>query len=312
MKKINQKLIISGVGILAVFYLYFSFLFLPASKKIKVLKKEYESSKLVLEDVKQKVAILPVLEKDSFKLKKELYYTIKRLPVSEDLPGLLKVISNIAVDSGINITTFEPLKQIQKDFYTDIPFKISATSSYHKIGIFLNELSYQSRLIIASDIQLVAISSTEGVTVSATIFLNSYVTKQAAEILKYDMKDERIESFRSNGFSVKPFYLYDRRDKRDPFKPLSIVELASKSTSVAINTLKLTGIISFTKLKTAVLEDVNASKYTLTDGVLYANDMSIISDVTGTIKKDMVILRQIDKDTKKLKTVVLKLKKEEE
>lgn len=304
MKKEQQKFIFIGIGVLAIFYLYFSLLFIPASKKVKVLEAEYKSNKLILEDAKQKVTILPVLEKDALKLKEELAYTIKRIPTEEDLPGLLKIISNVAVDSGINITNFEPLKQVQKDFYMEIPLKLSITSSYHRIGTFLNSLSYQPRFIIMSDIQLVAASgSTPETTVSVTMFLNSYATKQTGEVTKYQSHKD---------FSIKPLYLYDKRNKRDPFKPLSIVELSSRPISVAINTLKLTGIISFSKIKTATLEDVNANKYTLTGGTLYANDMSIVEDITGTIKEDNIVLKQMDKDTGKMKIVILKLKKEEE
>ena len=312
MNKEQQKWIFLAIGVAVFLYLYFSFLFQPASNKVKTLKNEYVSSKQVLEEAKQKISILPALEKDALKLKEELYYTMKRLPIEEDLPALLKIISHIASDSGINITNFEPGKQSAKDFYVEIPFKLSITTSYHKLGTFLNNLSYQPRLIIVTDIQMVAVASSEsnvGLTISATVFLSSYVTKQAGDSGKSD--SQNLVSA-DKDLVIRPFYLYDRRNKRDPFKPLNIIEITARPSYVAINTLKLTGIISFPKIKTATLEDVNASKYTLTDGVLYANDMSIIEDVTGMIEKNRVILKQVDKDTKKLRIVVLELKKSEE
>lgn len=309
MKKEQQKWIIIGIAGAGLIYLYFSFLFLPTSNEVKKLKSEYESSKKLLEEAEQKVSSLPLLEKDAIKLKEELYITLKRLPFEEDLPGLLKTISNIAIDVGVNIVNFEPQKQIQKDFYTEIPFKLSFTSSYHKLGGFLNNLSYQVRLMNAIDIQLSAASNVAGTTISGTLILTSYITKEKAEEVK---QEQKYFAGVSREFAVKPFYLYDRGNRRDPFKPLSIIEITAGPKYVPINTLRLTGIISLPNVKTAMLEDVSAGKYTLTDGVLYANDMSIIDDVTGTIEKDKVELKQIEKETKKMKTVILEIKKEKE
>jgi type IV pilus assembly protein PilO len=311
MKKVQQKWIAIGIGVVGIIYLYFSFLLLPTLKKIQELKNEKASSKQVLEEAVQKVASLVTLENDALRLKKDIYYTVKRLPIEEDMPGLLKTISSIAVDSYVNVNIIEPQKQVAKDFYSEMPFKLNITSSYHKIGEFLNNLSYNQRLITVKDIQLTqsVIAGNNRVTVSAVIILNSYVTKKSEE--KTTMQDSEQKLFAElEEIPIKPVYLYEDNNKRDPFKPLSIIEISVSSKPVVINTLRLTGIISFSKVKTATLEDSDTNKYTLTNGTLYANDMRAIDDVYGTIENNKVILKQVDKTTKKLRTVVLEMKKE--
>ena len=97
------------------------------------------------------------------------------MPVSDEIPVLLKSVNQAAIESELTFLSFEPQKYAKKDFYSEIPIKINLVSKYHNIGIFLNKLNFYPRLVGATDIQMAGLSTDLRGSVSIIMYLMTYV-----------------------------------------------------------------------------------------------------------------------------------------
>ena len=56
---------------------------------------------------------------------------LKRLPTSNETPGVLDDLSYVGTTSGLTFLKIGWLPEIEKEFYTELPIKIEVVGSYH-------------------------------------------------------------------------------------------------------------------------------------------------------------------------------------
>ena len=70
-----------------------------------------------------------------------------KLPKEVQMSVLLKSISGIGKDSGLQFKLFDPLKAETKAKYVILPINIAVLGSYHQVANFINRISRLDRLI---------------------------------------------------------------------------------------------------------------------------------------------------------------------
>ena len=80
------------------------------------------------------------------------------LPVEQEVPKLLEMLSTMARSSNVKIVGITPLASKQEEspekIYQEIPILISAKSGYHELGRFLSDLESSDRFMKVSDIDI--------------------------------------------------------------------------------------------------------------------------------------------------------------
>lgn len=89
-------------------------------------------------------------------LESELNKLLKFLPKSQEIPGLIRQISDIAVRTGLQINLLRPQGEQPKEFYAAVPIKVQVKGSYHSIGYFLDALGRLPRIVSVSDLDIKA------------------------------------------------------------------------------------------------------------------------------------------------------------
>jgi type IV pilus assembly protein PilO len=79
---------------------------------------------------------------------------LRQLPGKTEVPNLLVDISQTGLSAGLEEKLFQPQAEQKKDFYAELPIKITLTGSYHQFGEFVSGIAALPRIVTLHDIQI--------------------------------------------------------------------------------------------------------------------------------------------------------------
>lgn len=79
---------------------------------------------------------------------------LRQLPGRTEVPNLLVDISQTGLAAGLEEQLFQPLGEVQKEFYAELPIKIRLTGNYHQIGEFVSGIAALPRIVTLHDISI--------------------------------------------------------------------------------------------------------------------------------------------------------------
>jgi type IV pilus assembly protein PilO len=80
---------------------------------------------------------------------------LRQLPGKTEVPNLLVDISQTGLAAGLQQQKFIPQAQLNKDFYAELPIKITLTGSYHQMGEFVSGIAALPRIVTLHDVVIV-------------------------------------------------------------------------------------------------------------------------------------------------------------
>ncbi|HAX97958.1 MAG TPA: pilus assembly protein PilO [Candidatus Atribacteria bacterium] len=95
----------------------------------------------------------PVHQKELNEVREQFETTLVLLPKSQEIPNLLRNISDLGRNSGLDFISFIPGQEIPKDFYAEIPIDIKIKGPYHNLGLFLDRVSKLERIVSVNNIK---------------------------------------------------------------------------------------------------------------------------------------------------------------
>ncbi len=143
-------------------YFYYFFFFQAAiQKKVRLTDKLETLEKKI--EVKERVArrIKQHKEEIAF-LKEKLKVALSKLPEQKEIPGLLTSVSRAGIKKGLDFLLFQPMPPVPKDFYADIPVKITVIGDYHDIALFFESVAKLPRIVNITDIKISNPKKTQG------------------------------------------------------------------------------------------------------------------------------------------------------
>jgi type IV pilus assembly protein PilO len=150
--KRNKILGIGAAFIVLVGLFYFLF-FQVNYDEITRLTKQVETANEDLKKVRKAARNLPVHQKELEDARKLFETTSTLLPKSQEIPNLLRNISDLGRVSGLDFMSFVPGVEIPKDFYAEIPIDIKIKGPYHNHGLFLDKVSKLERIVTVNNIK---------------------------------------------------------------------------------------------------------------------------------------------------------------
>ncbi len=140
---------VAAVVIIAVvvFVSYWRIYYQPTMKRIAA--KESQLNDLIRErNIKDNIA----KDKERFKaelasMNDDLQNIITKLPDRKEIPDLLKGISNMSQEAGLEVLLFKPQAEKSEQFYSRVPVELKFMGSYHKIGMFFYYVGTLPRIV---------------------------------------------------------------------------------------------------------------------------------------------------------------------
>lgn len=130
------------------------FAVLPGYQKIDELTAQKQQLSQTLMLTKRKAKDLKKYREKMKKAEYDFYVAMKQLPDKKEIPSLLAGISNSGKDAGLNFLLFQPSPEVNKQFYAEIPVRITVKGSYHNVGIFFDKVSKLNRIVNIKDITI--------------------------------------------------------------------------------------------------------------------------------------------------------------
>lgn len=94
-----------------------------------------------------KAANLQALREQMDEMKKTFGALVSQLPSDTEVPGLLEDITNLGVDSGLEIESITLQPEKTREFYVELPIMIIVKGGYHELGTFVSGVSGLPRIV---------------------------------------------------------------------------------------------------------------------------------------------------------------------
>ena len=148
----KQKIFLTVLVCLLVGVGYYYLSYQSNSLKIAELEKKLAELESKIKEQEVIAKNLPSFQAEVRRLEEQLGLLLDQLPNSAEIPSLLKNISDLGKEAGLDFLKFAPRGEVGKGFYAEIPVSISVKGEYHGFALFADKISHLPRIVNLSDI----------------------------------------------------------------------------------------------------------------------------------------------------------------
>jgi len=150
----SQKMVLGGIVLLFLIYLWYSQIYTSGAEKIKVRKGEYQVMVRELVEVTAKAAPLEDTRKEYQRLSVSLQPLEKLLPEEEYLVRFLKLLHHAAQVTNVIITEVTPVASTPEGAFIANDFRMGLQGTYHDFGRFLARVANFPFIVRVSQMNL--------------------------------------------------------------------------------------------------------------------------------------------------------------
>ncbi len=151
---LRQKALALFVLFIFIGFAYFSLYYQNALAEEERLEQNLAALQIELTQKQKLLEQKIVFEKEIAKLQELLKVAMAKLPEQKEIPGLLISMSEAEGLGGVEFQLFEPLAPVEKEFYAELPVKISLSGVYHDTAVFFEKVAKLPRIVNVSDVSM--------------------------------------------------------------------------------------------------------------------------------------------------------------
>lgn len=170
----REKILLLIITIVLPVFLFYKFYYLPSKRKINLIQEDIKKLELEIAKLETFVKREKVVENEIEKRKKFLEEIKNILPTEQEIPQLLKNVSEIAKKHKLDILRFTPHPEEKRDYYNVIPFDMELKGYFYDILKFLNEVETLSRLVILKNIEFLPQQKDEKIVIKGSFETYKY------------------------------------------------------------------------------------------------------------------------------------------
>ncbi len=106
------------------------------------------------ENKQQKVAALDAYKAQLEEMEHSFGDMLRQLPSKAEVANLLNDISQTRIANNLQEELFQPQSDITKDFYVEMPNRITVTGKYHDMGQFVSGVAALPRIVVIDEIDI--------------------------------------------------------------------------------------------------------------------------------------------------------------
>lgn len=147
-QKVLLAVLFCGLVVAGYYYLYYK----EASMRIGAMETQLAGLQSKIREQQAIAGNLRSFQDEVRRLEAQLSLLLEQLPNSAEIPSLLKSVSDLGKESGLDFLRFAPSGEIKKDFYAEIPVSISVNGDYHSFALFTDKVANYPRIVNLSNI----------------------------------------------------------------------------------------------------------------------------------------------------------------
>ena len=150
------SLIVALVVASAVLYGSWHFVIKDQIRTVERLVQQEAELKSTFSMKKGMVVNLPAYQTQMGEIEDLLSELVAQLPDSSEVPRLLVEITEAGKQRGLEFLVFDPLEEIQREFYALLPIRVEVSGTYHQLAGFISHLSALPRIVTVGDMSIFA------------------------------------------------------------------------------------------------------------------------------------------------------------
>jgi type IV pilus assembly protein PilO len=77
---------------------------------------------------------------------------LRQLPDKTEVASLLVDVSQTGLAAGLTFELFQPLPEVKREFYAELPIRVRVRGNYHEFGQFVSGLAALPRIVTMHDV----------------------------------------------------------------------------------------------------------------------------------------------------------------
>lgn len=190
----SRKAVIWTCFLLAILGLYFYLVYLPDSEEAQRKTAEMDRLETQIRELRTIAASMKRFQAEIGKLREELQVALAQLPAKKEIPSLLRNISKLGKEAGLEFLLFRPMAEVNRDLYAEIPVEIKVKGTYHDVAVFFDRVVKLPRIVNISGITMEGAKEVFGrmeIVTSCTATTFKFIEKEAADLAKDKDKKEK-------------------------------------------------------------------------------------------------------------------------
>jgi len=103
---------------------------------------------------------------------------LRQLPDRTEVAALLVDVSQTGLAAGLEFELFQPMPEVKKDFYAELPIKIRVVGDYHEFGEFVSGLAALPRIVTVHDVKISRRQGSDKLVMEATAKTYRYLEEE--------------------------------------------------------------------------------------------------------------------------------------
>ena len=130
------------------------YLIKPKFAELEKVEQQETQLRETFETKQRKIANLDAYKAQLEEMRRSFGAMLRQLPNRTEVANLLNDISQTRVASGLEEELFQPQGEITKEFYAEIPNKITVVGTYHEMGSFVSGVAALPRIVTIDQVEI--------------------------------------------------------------------------------------------------------------------------------------------------------------
>ena len=133
---------------------FYYFVYTAQMPRLERAEQEEQELRAVFENKQKKAVNFDAYKEQLAEIERSFGTMLRQLPGKTEIPNLLIDISQTGLAAGLQEELFQPVDELQKDFYAEKPIKIRLKGKYHEFGRFVSDIAALPRIVTLHDIEI--------------------------------------------------------------------------------------------------------------------------------------------------------------
>jgi type IV pilus assembly protein PilO len=157
---IKTKLIAVAILVVLVGIVAWIWFIAPENDRINQLRQQESSLKKQIRQKQLLAAGLPAYQAQIKEMQVRFTRFLEQLPNRTQIPSLLDDVTLAGRSRGLEFELFQPLPEVSKNFYAEIPVKLKVVGTYDAMGQFAAAVAAMPRIVTLNDIDITRLPNT--------------------------------------------------------------------------------------------------------------------------------------------------------
>jgi len=157
-----QRVIAGALGLAIVAGLAYFLLIAPKMAERATLQQQNDGLRAEVDKARADEANLRPFRAQAEALRKRLQAAKERLPSEREIPRLYRQVTDLALQSGLQVALFMPKPPEDREDVAEVPISLTCEGGYHQLGSFFSRVSRLPRIVNLGDFRMSGIERPTG------------------------------------------------------------------------------------------------------------------------------------------------------